>query len=152
MIRQNRIRGFCLSEAAASVLMHRLPHSAKPHPRILPQRGICLKVLLMQDFQTAASVLMHRLPHSAKPHPRILPQRGISMKKFSDSSSILMMHHSSHLAGREPQNTCHCRRYFPAAGGYFPSRRQGNKGRSEPEPHRQHRSDYSRHPASDKTR
>jgi uncharacterized membrane protein HdeD (DUF308 family) len=50
-----------------------------------------LKVLLMQDFQTAASVLMHRLPHSAKPHPRILPQRGISMKKYSDSSSILMI-------------------------------------------------------------
>ena len=45
----------------------------------------------MQDFQTAASVLKHRLPHSAKPHPRILPQRGISMKKFSDSSSILMI-------------------------------------------------------------
>ncbi|MCI1352944.1 MAG: DUF308 domain-containing protein [Lachnospiraceae bacterium] len=50
-----------------------------------------MKVLLMQDFQTAASVLMHRLPHSAKPHPRILPQRGISMKKYSDSSSILMI-------------------------------------------------------------
>ena len=60
----------------------RLPHSAKPHPRILPQRGISLKVLLMQDFQTAASLLKHRLPHSAKPHPRILPQRGISMDKF----------------------------------------------------------------------
>ena len=40
------------------------PHSAKPHPRILPQRGISLKVLLMQDFQTAASVLKHRLPQS----------------------------------------------------------------------------------------
>ena len=39
----------------------------------------CLKVLLMQDFQTAATVLKHRLPHSAKPHPRILPQRGINM-------------------------------------------------------------------------
>ena len=56
-----------------------MPHSAKPHPRILPQRGVSLKVLLMQDFQTAASVLKHRLPHSAKPHPRILPQRGINM-------------------------------------------------------------------------
>ena len=32
-----------------------------------------------------------RLPHSAKPHPRFLPQRGISMKKYSDSSSILMI-------------------------------------------------------------
>jgi uncharacterized membrane protein HdeD (DUF308 family) len=50
-----------------------------------------LNGLLMQPVQTAASVLMHRLPHSAKPHPRILPQRGISMKKFSDSSSILMI-------------------------------------------------------------
>ena len=67
-------------QTAASVLKHRLPHSAKPHPRILPQRGISLKVLLMHDFQTAASVLKHRLPHSAKPHPRILPQRGISIK------------------------------------------------------------------------
>jgi uncharacterized membrane protein len=57
-------------QTAASVLQHRLPHSAKPHPRILPQRGICLKALLMQVFQTAASVLSHRLPHSAKPHPR----------------------------------------------------------------------------------
>jgi hypothetical protein len=28
---------------AASVLKHRLPHSAKPHPRILPQRGINIK-------------------------------------------------------------------------------------------------------------
>ena len=37
---------------------------------VLPQRGICLKALLMQVFQTAASVLSHRLPHSAKPHPR----------------------------------------------------------------------------------
>ena len=27
-------------QTAASVLSHRLPHSAKPHPRILPQRGI----------------------------------------------------------------------------------------------------------------
>ncbi len=27
-------------QTAASVLKHRLPHSAKPHPRILPQRGI----------------------------------------------------------------------------------------------------------------
>ena len=67
-------------QTAASVLKHRLPHSAKPHPRILPQRGISLKVLLMQDFQTAASVLKHRLPHSAKPHSRILPQRGINME------------------------------------------------------------------------
>jgi len=71
-------------QTAASVLKHRLPHSAKPHPRILPQRGKSLKVLLMQDFQTAASVLKHRLPHSAKPHPRILPQRGISL-------NVLMM-------------------------------------------------------------
>ena len=42
-------------QTAASVLSHRLPHSAKPHPQILPQRGICLKALLMQVFQTAAS-------------------------------------------------------------------------------------------------
>ncbi len=27
-------------QTAASVLAHRLPHSAKPHSRILPQRGI----------------------------------------------------------------------------------------------------------------
>ena len=30
-------------QTAASVLKHRLPHSAKPHPRILPQRGINMK-------------------------------------------------------------------------------------------------------------
>ncbi len=66
-------------QTAAAVLAHRLPHSAKPHSRILPQRSIGLKVLLMQDFQTAAKVLTHRLPHSAKPHSRILPQRGIDM-------------------------------------------------------------------------
>jgi uncharacterized membrane protein len=29
-------------QTAASVLKHRLPHSAKPHPRILPQRGISM--------------------------------------------------------------------------------------------------------------
>ena len=29
-------------QTAASVLKHRLPHSAKPHPRILPQRGISI--------------------------------------------------------------------------------------------------------------
>ncbi len=27
-------------QTAATVLTHRLPHSAKPHARILPQRGI----------------------------------------------------------------------------------------------------------------
>jgi hypothetical protein len=54
-------------QTAASVLKHRLPHSAKPLSRILHKRGISLKVLLMQNFQTAASVLKHRLPHSAKP-------------------------------------------------------------------------------------
>ena len=32
-------------QTAASVLKHRLPHSAKPHPRILPQRGIAMKDL-----------------------------------------------------------------------------------------------------------
>lgn len=42
-------------------------------------RGIGLKVLLMQNFQTAATVLTHRLPQSAKPHSQILPQRGRSM-------------------------------------------------------------------------
>ena len=31
-------------QTAASVLKHRLPHSAKPHPRILPQRGINMDV------------------------------------------------------------------------------------------------------------
>jgi hypothetical protein len=60
----------CHFKTAASVLSHRLPHSAKPHPRILPQRGIRLKAALIRRFQTAASVLSHRLPHSAKPHPR----------------------------------------------------------------------------------
>jgi len=30
-------------QTAASVLKHRLLHSAKPHPRILPQRGISMK-------------------------------------------------------------------------------------------------------------
>jgi hypothetical protein len=68
--------------------LFRLPHSAKPHPRILPQRGISLKVLLMQNFQTAASVLKHRLPHSAKPHSRILPQRGINMTEEIRESSL----------------------------------------------------------------
>jgi Rrf2 family protein len=29
-------------QTAATVLKHRLPHSAKPHPRILPQRGISM--------------------------------------------------------------------------------------------------------------
>ena len=48
--------------------------------RILPLRGISLKDLLMQIFQTAPSVPVHRAPHSAKPHPRILPLRGISLK------------------------------------------------------------------------
>jgi cytoskeletal protein RodZ len=31
-------------QTAASVLKHRLPHSAKLHPRILPQRGINMDV------------------------------------------------------------------------------------------------------------
>ena len=31
-------------QTAASVLKHRLPHSAKPHPRILPQRGISMPI------------------------------------------------------------------------------------------------------------
>jgi cytoskeletal protein RodZ len=31
-------------QTAASVLKHRLPHSAKPHPRILSQRGINMDV------------------------------------------------------------------------------------------------------------
>ncbi|MDY2945774.1 MAG: hypothetical protein SOU32_08950, partial [Lachnospiraceae bacterium] len=78
-------------QTAASVLKHRLPHSAKSHPRILPQRGISLKVLLMQDFQTAASVLKHRLPHSAKPHPRILPQRGIKMSSRPTGTRRLVL-------------------------------------------------------------
>ncbi|MCH4028462.1 MAG: hypothetical protein LKG90_05205 [Lachnospiraceae bacterium] len=30
-------------QTAASVPKHRLPHSAKPHPRILPQRGISME-------------------------------------------------------------------------------------------------------------
>jgi len=50
-------------------------------------RGVSLKVLLMQNFQTAATVLTHRLPHSAKPHARILPQRGIKMNKAEMNQS-----------------------------------------------------------------
>jgi putative flippase GtrA len=40
----------CHFQTAASVLKHRLPHSAKPHPRILPQRGISLTLLLRGDI------------------------------------------------------------------------------------------------------
>jgi hypothetical protein len=39
------------SQTAALVLKHRLPHSAKPHPRILPQRGISM----MQSGETDLS-------------------------------------------------------------------------------------------------
>jgi hypothetical protein len=63
-----------------------VPIREKAHSGVSPAgaaknaaRGISLKVLLMQNFQTAATVLTHRLPHSAKPHARILPQRGIDM-------------------------------------------------------------------------
>ncbi|MCI1353867.1 MAG: hypothetical protein LKG66_08485 [Lachnospiraceae bacterium] len=36
-------------QTAASVLKHRLPHSAKPHPRILPQRGINMEGTVWQS-------------------------------------------------------------------------------------------------------
>ena len=43
-------------QTAASVLKHRLPHSAKPHPRILPQRGISMKKCkLLRFIQKAAA-------------------------------------------------------------------------------------------------
>ncbi|MDY2945827.1 MAG: hypothetical protein SOU32_09240, partial [Lachnospiraceae bacterium] len=80
-----------IGAAGTNVPIREKAHSAKPHPRILPQRGISLKVLLMQDFQTAASVLKHRLPHSAKPHPRILPQRGIKMSSRPTGTRRLVL-------------------------------------------------------------
>ena len=40
-------------QTAASVLQHRLPHSAKPHPRILPQRGIEMKIIVAVDSNWA---------------------------------------------------------------------------------------------------
>ena len=59
---------------------------------------ICLKVLLMQNFQRAATVLAHRLPYSAKPHSRILPQRGREME-------IAVFYHHLREAAREQQLT-----------------------------------------------
>ena len=80
-----------IGAAGTNVPIREKAHSAKPHSRILPQRGISLKVLLMQDFQTAASVLAHRLPHSATPHPRILPQRGIKMSSRPTGTRRLVL-------------------------------------------------------------
>ena len=57
--------------AQKAVQQGRIPEIRQTASAVLPQqRGICLKALLMQVFQTAASVLSHRLPHSAKPHPK----------------------------------------------------------------------------------
>ena len=51
-----KVTPICHFQTAASVLMHRLPHSAKPPSRILPQRGINLKVTILHIRDSPAKV------------------------------------------------------------------------------------------------
>ena len=53
-------------QTAASVLKHRLPHSAKPHPRILPQRGISIKSRMRKEREQGRETLA-LIDHSQNP-------------------------------------------------------------------------------------
>jgi hypothetical protein len=56
-------------QTAASVLKHRLPHSAKPHPRILPQRGISMKERQWKTNPLSFFVASTRLPQERSKAP-----------------------------------------------------------------------------------
>ena len=56
-------------QTAATVLTHRLPHSAKPHARILPQRGIKMGRISMIDPETASPEVKAEIArHTAEGH------------------------------------------------------------------------------------